>query len=70
MKDRFTLRMYYDDMGSFTQPGCRDLDDALWHINSARNHDGLMPMDMDCLLSLTKGDRKGWARLTEDYCLT
>ncbi len=66
MKDRFTLKMYYDDMGSFTQPGCTDLTDALWHVNSAREHDGLRPMTLDTLRALFRGTGKGWAkRVTE-----
>jgi hypothetical protein len=49
MKTRFTLNMYRDDMGSFRQPGCRDAEDALWHINKAREHDGLPPIELDDL---------------------
>lgn len=44
---RFTLDFWCDDMGSFRQPGCSSLEDALWHVNSARAHDGLAPLDMD-----------------------
>lgn len=42
---RYYLEFYKDDMGSFYQSGCRDMDDALWHVNQARDHDGLMPLD-------------------------
>lgn len=41
---RFTLNFWKDDMGSFTQPGCTSKGDALWHVNSARAHDGLKPL--------------------------
>src|SRR5687767_3364721 len=37
---RYTLNLWKDDMGTFRQPGCRDAEDALWHINKAREHDG------------------------------
>ena len=43
----YTLKLWTDSMGSFTQPGCRDLEDALWHVNKAREHDGLHPLSMD-----------------------
>jgi len=67
MKDTFTLRMFYDDMGTFTQPGCRDLEDALWHVNSARAHDNLKPMNMDTFESLFGPTNKGWARLEIEF---
>lgn len=34
-------------MGTFTKPGCRDWADALWHINKAREHDGLAPLTLE-----------------------
>lgn len=65
---RYTLRLYVNDMGSFTQPGCRSMEDALWHINSAREHDGLPPMSIDdlkALLSTRKGSSQ-WAEFTPE----
>lgn len=44
---RHTLTLWKDDMGSFKQPGCRNVEDALWHVNKAREHDGLPPMELD-----------------------
>ena len=58
MKPRFTLRLYLNDMGSFTQPGCADLEDALWHVNNARDHDGLPPLQIEYLRALSR-TRKG-----------
>lgn len=54
------LTMFKDDMGSYTT-NCRGLDDALWDINSARDHDGLRHIDMDDLLRMI---RNGDAKLT------
>lgn len=64
MKTKHTLRMFYDDMGSFTQPGVESLEDALWHVNSARAHDGLEPMTLETLQHLIRGSNKGWAKFT------
>lgn len=50
MSNRLTLELWRDDMGSFKQPGCRNAEDALWHINKAREHDGLKPIELDELL--------------------
>lgn len=56
---RYTLKMYLDDMGSFKQPGCRDEYDALWHVNNAREHDGLEPISLEKLARLIgKGEAK------------
>lgn len=44
---RYTLNLWRDDMGTFKQPGCRDAEDALWHINKAREHDNLPPIELD-----------------------
>jgi hypothetical protein len=63
---RSTLKMFTNDMGSFTQPGCRDKEDALWHINSARAHDGLKPLEMDHLDTLLRGCNWGWAHFTPE----
>ena len=41
---RYTLHYYRDDMGNFTQPGVTSVEDALWHVNNAREHDGLRPL--------------------------
>jgi hypothetical protein len=35
------LMFYRDDMGTFFQRGCKDLEDALWHVNNARDKDNL-----------------------------
>ena len=56
--------MYRDDMGSFSQPGCRNKEDALWHINSARDHDGLPHIDMDDMNTMLRYDE---ATLTEQF---
>jgi hypothetical protein len=64
MKTLFTLSLFTDDMGSFKQPGCASKEDALWHINSARAHDGLRPLDMDDLEVLLRGCNWGHAKLT------
>jgi hypothetical protein len=44
---RYFLKLWKDDMGTFTQPGCRDAEDALWCVNSAREHDGLCPLTLE-----------------------
>lgn len=54
--------MFRDDMGSFTQPGVSSKEDALWHINSARDHDGLPHIDMEELERLIRKSDKGWAK--------
>jgi hypothetical protein len=41
-------------MGSFTQPGCRDVEDALWHVNSARDHDGLPHISIETLEAMIR----------------
>lgn len=46
-KGRFTLNLWTDDMGTFVQPGCRGMEDALWHVNSARDHDGLKSLTLE-----------------------
>lgn len=67
MKTRFTLTLFTEDMGSFKQPGCTDLIDALWHINSAREHDNLPSMDEETLRRLIqRGAYLGWAKLTPE----
>lgn len=33
---KYTLHFYKGDMGSFTQPGVTSVEDALWHVNNAR----------------------------------
>lgn len=64
---RFTLRMFRDDMGSFVWSGCTSKEDALWHINSARAHDGLRPIDMDDLNLLLLGSNpRGWAKFKRE----
>ena len=56
MKELFTIKVYADDMGTFTQPGCNSLEDALWHINSARGHDGLNPITIEGLRKWISGN--------------
>lgn len=51
---RYKLKLYMDDMGSFAQPGCSSKEDALWHINKAREHDGLPPITMQKLETLLR----------------
>ena len=66
MTTRYTLRMFTDDMGSFTQPGCRDKEDALWHVNSARDHDGLKPLTMEAFELLFPGTNIAHARFIQE----
>lgn len=61
---RYTLKLWKDDMGTFTQPGCRDAEDALWHVNSARAHDGLRPMDLDELNDALRSPKSNTMRAT------
>jgi hypothetical protein len=61
---RYTLTLWKDDMGTFTQPGCRDSEDALWHVNRAREHDGLPPMDLDELNDALRHPRNSAMRAT------
>lgn len=64
MQERFTLRMFTDQMGSFSQPGCTSREDALWHVNKAREHDGLEALTTDQFDRLFHDNVKwGWARL-------
>lgn len=63
---RYTLTLFTDDMGSFKQPGCRNKEDALWHVNSARAHDGLKPLEMYHLERLLRGTHWGHAKLTRE----
>lgn len=62
MSTRYTLKLWLDDMGSFTQPGCRDSFDALWHVNKAREHDGLDPITERDLVSMLDSPRSNTAR--------
>lgn len=65
MTPRYTLTLFLDDMGSFTQPGCTSIEDALWHVNRARDHDGLHPLSLNQFRNLP-GSRKGssqWAEM-------
>ena len=62
MTERFTLKMFTDQMGSFTQPGCTSHEDALWHVNNARAHDGIAPLTADQFDALFRGTNWGWAR--------
>jgi hypothetical protein len=36
--------IYIEDMGTL-KTNARDMDDLLWHVNSARDHDGLPRID-------------------------
>lgn len=56
---RFTLNLWTNEGGSFRQPGCRSLDDALWHVNRSRDHDGLAPMDMKRLEMAFRRNKRG-----------
>lgn len=62
MKNKFTLKLFTDDMGSFTQPGCNDDADALWHVNSARQHDHLKPLTPEQFAHLLRGAHWGHAK--------
>jgi hypothetical protein len=62
--DRFTLNLWRDDMGTFTQPGCRDAEDALWHVNKAREHDGLAAITLDDLNEALSCPTDGSSRAT------
>lgn len=59
---KYKLIMFRDDMGSYTT-NCNDLDDALWEINSARDHDGLKHIDLDELKRMLRGTNRGNASL-------
>lgn len=61
---RFTLNLWWDDMGTFTQPGCRNAEDALWHINSARDHDGLPHIELDELEAALRNPKGSTFRAT------
>ncbi len=62
MKQKKTLRMFLDDMGSFEQPGCDSVEDALWHVNNARDHDGLKPLSMEKFAALFRNRKSNFAR--------
>jgi hypothetical protein len=50
---RFRLTGYRSDMGDFSQPGCKSVEDALWHLNKMREHDNLPALtivDMNIML--------------------
>lgn len=64
MKDRYTLNMWMDDMGSFTQPGCTDAQDALWHVNRAREHDGLRTLGLSKFQDMLQSPGSNTARAT------
>lgn len=66
---RYTLKMYRDDMGTFTQPGCRDTEEALWHVNAARLHDGLAPLGLPEFKMMLRYPKDPIARatLTPEY---
>jgi hypothetical protein len=44
---RFLITSYRDDMGHFQQPGCADVPDFMWHLNKAREHDNLPPLNLE-----------------------
>lgn len=39
-------RIYISDMGSYAT-NAKNLEDLTWHVNSARDHDGLKPVNED-----------------------
>lgn len=56
---RFALNLWTNEGGAFHQPGCQSLDDALWHVNKARDHDGLPPMAMKRLVMAFRRNKRG-----------
>lgn len=64
-RDRFTAKVWRDDMGQLQTGGCADLPDLLWEINSARNHDGLTPLELEDVETMVYWpDSSAAARLT------
>ena len=47
-RQTFKVQMYRDDMGSYTT-NAHSWEDLLWHVNSARDHDGLEQIDLEQL---------------------
>ena len=64
MKERYTLKLWRDDMGNFAQAGCTGIDDALWHVNRAREHDGLVPLSREDLVLMLRYPKNSDARAT------
>lgn len=44
----FKVQLFRDDMGSYTT-NAHSWEDLLWHVNSARDHDGLPHIDLEQL---------------------
>jgi len=44
----FKVELYRGDMGSYTT-NARSWEDLLWHVNSARDHDGLPHLTLEQL---------------------
>ena len=44
----FSVKLFIDDMGSYAT-NAHSWEDLLWHVNSARDHDGLEHIDLEQL---------------------
>lgn len=44
----YKVQMFRGDMGSYTT-NAHSWEDLLWHVNSARDHDGLRPITLEQL---------------------
>lgn len=51
-------------MGTFTQPGCTSAEDALWHVNKAREHDGLAVLSLAEFEQMLRSPKNSAARAT------
>jgi hypothetical protein len=53
----FKVQLFRGDMGSYTT-NAHSWEDLLWHVNSARDHDGLPHLDLeqlkDCRPTITE----------------
>ncbi len=47
-KRTYKVELFRGDMGSYTT-NCHSWEDLLWHVNSARDHDGLPHIDLEQL---------------------
>jgi hypothetical protein len=63
---RYTLHLYMPDLGTFRQPGCASVADALRHVNDARAHDGLSALTLDTFRTLFLGGATGRADLVPE----
>ncbi len=48
----YNYEVYIEDMGSITLRYNKDVDEALWHLNSARRHDNLADISREVFVSM------------------